>query len=59
MKLWTTDIFFVFRNLIRFLLWTCLVLDLFIVAVFTVFFTYEFTVHLWQWCQRTLFTSPW
>lgn len=57
--LWKTDIFASMKTVIRFLLWGCLVVNLFMLAVFSIFFTHAFTRHLWDWCERNIFSQPW
>lgn len=57
--LWRTDFLGRIGRIIRFTLWTCFVVNLFMVAVFTVGLTYEFATHLWGWLHRLLFSAPW
>lgn len=47
------------RGIIRFAIWTTLVLNGFMLAIFSVIFTYQFLCHTWTWCQRVLFSRSW
>ena len=56
---WKQNIFKLCQNAIRFMLWVCITLNVFIVSVFSIAFTYRFTVQLWGWLTRTIFDAPW
>lgn len=47
------------RDFVRFALWVCLAINAAMLAIFSVFFTYEFLSHLWTYCERVLFRDPW
>lgn len=47
------------RDVVRFALWVCLAINAAMLAVFTVFFSYEFLWHFWAYCKRVLFADPW
>ena len=48
-----------FRDVIRVLLWICLMINGLIVGIFTIAFTYHFIQHLWDWLDRILFSHRW
>ena len=47
------------RNVIRFSLWSCLVVNAAMVGIFSILFTYQFLRHLWSWCIRGWFSTQW
>lgn len=47
------------RSTLRFTLWTCLVLNGFMLGVFSVLFVFSFLKHLWGYLDRTMFSGPW
>ncbi|MCC6678641.1 MAG: hypothetical protein IT436_16020 [Phycisphaerales bacterium] len=47
------------RDVLRFLLWTCLVLQGFMLGVFSVLVTYELLTHLWSYLKRHVFSQEW
>ena len=49
----------VFRDLMRFAVWFCIVLIGLMTAVFAVAFSYRFLTQLWSWCVRVMFSEPW
>ena len=53
------NLFTIFKNLLRLALWTCLVINSLMLALFSILFTAAFLRHLWGYCQRTLFDNPW
>ncbi len=59
MNPWRENVLDNLRNIFRFALWACLVVNGLMASFFTIFFTYEFLRHLWAWCERVLFQNPW
>jgi len=56
---WRDSVIAFARNILRFTLWICLVIDVLMLAIFSIAFTFQFLRHLWSWCQRVLFDEPW
>ena len=59
MKPWQARILDRARDFIRFCLWTAVAINSAMVCIFSIFFTYEFLHHTWQWCLKTLFAEDW
>lgn len=59
MNPWKTQFLDICRNVLRFGLWICIVINGLCLGLFSVFFTAEFLRYLWSYCQRTIFDKPW
>ena len=58
-RLWKQNVFALCQNAIRFLLWLGLTVNVFILTVFSIAFTFQFARFLWQWMGEHLFDKPW
>ncbi len=47
------------RKVIRFALWFAIALNLAMLAIFSIVFTFQFTIHLWGWLDRVMFQGSW
>ena len=56
---WGDNVLPKLRNVLRFALWVCLVVNALMLAFFTILFSYQFLTHLWGWCRRVLFDGSW
>lgn len=59
MNPWRAGIVEKSRSIIRFALWIFLAVNSAMLCIFSVFFTYEFLHHLWEWCKRVFFSGNW
>lgn len=48
-----------FRNILRFALWICLVVNGLMISVFSIVFTYNFLHSLWSYLWKRMFSEPW
>jgi len=56
---WKQDLIDKMTDVLRFTLRACLFIDLFLFAVFSVWFSVMFVWHLMCWLDRVMFGSPW
>ena len=56
---WKASLLRGMQQFIRFVLWFCLSLNCFMACVFSICFVYQFLLHSWRWCMRTLFSHDW
>ena len=56
---WDGDTFTKVRVIIRFVLWACVIINAFMLSIFTIGFTYQFLSHTWRWLMRTIFAEDW
>lgn len=56
---WKQDLIDKMTDVLRFTLRACLFIDLFLFAVFSVWFSVMFVWHLMRWLDRVMFGSPW
>ena len=59
MNPWRQTILHLFRDVLRFALWLCVVINGLMLAFFSILFVHQFLRHLWSWCTRVLFSRPW
>lgn len=56
---WTERVLDFMRRFMRFVLWSCVFVNLLMGSVFLIFFTFNLLRHLWSWCTRVLFPGSW
>lgn len=56
---WTERVLDLMRRFMRFVLWSSVFVNLLMISVFLVFFTFSLLRHLWTWCSRVLFPGTW
>lgn len=56
---WKTDVMELSRNIVRLALWLAMCLNVFMLACFTVWFTFNFLWRARQFLGRVLFGSEW
>ena len=59
MNPWSAGLLAKSQSFIRFSLWICLAINCGMLCIFSIFFAYEFLRHLWNWCDRVMFSNPW
>ncbi len=59
MNPWRAQLIDLCRNVLRFTLWVCVVINGLMLGLFTVWFTYKFLFHASGWLGRGLFSKPW
>lgn len=59
MNPWRKNLLDFSRDMLRFSLWLCVILDGLLVALFGIAFVACFLWNAWGWCWRTWFREPW
>ncbi len=57
--IWKKPIIETLCDVLRFSVWSCLILNGMLASVFSVYFVARFLWHLHHWCDRVLFGHDW
>ena len=56
---WQQSSFEMYRERIRFAVWSLGMINVLMIALFVACFTYQFLTHLWSFLSRILFNGAW